>query len=123
MGVEDRFNRAGTVFSISEAENAAGGLIEAWSSMIEGYRYMVFSPTVRNRQLLIDQFGLNKDDDIRSLAGQYDSRILVDQVIDDDASGEFFKVKGVHPQRGMSDTPQHITLVIVPTQRVVAEAN
>lgn len=123
MTVESRFDRVGKTYTITEVENAAGGIEENESVSVSDWKFMVASPNPRTRELLRTEFGLEPNSDLLYVTGQYDSLIDVDQILIDDNNAKRYKILGVHPQRSIRTTPDHLALVVMEQIRSAPEGS
>lgn len=130
MALEDRYDKVGTVKSVSLAINDAGGRRDVEADLLTGWDFYDWPPSPRQRQYIRQETGQEVTTDIRMLTGGYSALITEAKlrsggliVVNEADSTERFKVLAVWPQRGSGAEPHHLSLVAVRQKRTAAEGS
>ena len=112
MAIEDRFDRSGTVKSLTETLNDAGGVSDVEADLVTSYRFFVYPMSQKDMQYVRSSFGFEPDGKELMIAGEANTNVAKNLIIVDTSSSERFKVLGVHKQDRNQGITHHLSMVV-----------
>jgi len=123
MAYQDRLDRTGKVYTITQQESAYGNIQDVETLALSNYSFAAWLPSAYDRKLIREELGLQSEVLPYRMMGEASTLLVDGAVLVDDADTTIrYKLLSVIAQKSLNGNVHHLAMVGVRQLNTTAEA-
>jgi len=112
MGFEQRLFKTASIRRPSSVSDGYGGIKPSETELVASYKFHAFNMTPWDREAMLTKYGAEPNAVMLKGTGEYNSSLAELDILKVSDS-ERWRVMSVMPMYGATDTPHHVSLVLM----------